>query len=400
MTRILIIAAAAVSLAAHASAQPAPWGPERTTAGWTFTPGVALGTLWDTNVTLVNVGNPREEELVGLVNPRGELQYNGRHTRFNAGYSGALEAYKTLDALNRYEQRSRASLQRQFSERLQLESSASYAVSPTTDRVELGALPFVDIGTRTFEANGVIKYVMSPRTAIDAAYQFQRVRFDREDQPLAFLNGGHAHSPAVRLTRSLSTRLGVGGEWQYRHATLEGAEHAFGVHNLLGTVGYQAGPSTSISGAVGVSSLRALGAEATDAATDWGPALRAGIEHQVRRVSLSARYFRSFVPSFSFGGLTASQQFSATVRAPLTTGGRLTASGTTSFSRTSPVEALGLGYQSDSVAIHGAVEYQFAPWLRTEGFVTSTHHNSSARGDFDRLRIGIQFVTSKPVRIE
>ena len=106
------------------------------------------------------------------------------------------------------------------------------------------------------------------------------------------------------------------------------------------------------------------------------------------------------MPSFSFGGLSHNQQLTAGVRTPLSTGGRLSANGSLSFNRTSPVEELGVGYRSDSIAIHGSLEYQFAPWLRTEGFVTSTHHNSSARGNVDRLRIGIQFVTSKPVRIE
>lgn len=396
MTRILIAALAALAVAGSAFAQPAPWAPERTTAGWTFTPGIAIGTLRDTNVTLVNEGNPKQDEWVGRVNPRGELQYNGRHTRFNVGYSGALEAYRTLDALNRYEQRSRASLRRQFSERLQLDASASYAVSPTTDRLELGTLPFVDIGSRTFDAGGVMRYAVSPRSTFDAEYRFQRVRFDQNTESVTFLNGGHAHSPAVRFTRSFTTRLGIGGEWQYRHATLQGVDDAFGVHNVLGTVSYQAGPSTTLTGALGTSSMQILSTDQSE----WGPAFRAGVEHQVQRVSVYARYFRSFVPSFSFGGLTGNQQFSAGVRAPLSQAGRLAASGSTTFSRTSPVEELGLGYQSDSLAIHGAIEYQFAPWLRTEGFVTSTHHTSTARGNVDRLRIGIQFITSKPVRIE
>ncbi len=398
MRHNLILAAAVLAIASAASAQPAPWAPERTTAGWTFTPGAALGVLWDTNVTLVNEGNPKLREWVGLVNPRGELQYNGRHTRFNVGYSGALEAYRTFDALNRFEQRGRASLRRQLSPRLQLDSSAAYVVSPTTDRLEVGTLPFVDIGSRTFDAGGTARLAVSPRTAIEAEYRFQHVRFDRDEEreAFAFLNGGQAHSPAARVVRNVSTRLAVGGEWQYRHATLEGFDSAFGVQNLLGNASYQLGPSTTISGALGGSRLRVLGTDVTR----WGPAVRAGIEHQIRRVAVSGRYFRSFVPSFSFGGLTGNQQFSAGVRAPLSAGGRLAAGGSTTFSRTSPVEELGVSFGVDSLTIHGTVEYQFSPWLRTEGFVTSSHQTSTARGNVDRLRIGIQFITSKPVRIE
>ena len=67
--------------------------------------------------------------------------------------------------------------------------------------------------------------------------------------------------------------------------------------------------------------------------TQWGPSVRASIAHQVRRVTMSASYGRAFVPTFSFGGLSGNQQVSAAVRAPLTTGGRLSVSGSTSFSR-------------------------------------------------------------------
>ncbi len=398
MKRSLIAAAAMLALAGSAAAQPAPWAPERTTAGWTFTPAAGLGLLWDTNVTLVNEGNPKLREWVALVNPRGELQFNGRRTRFNAGYSGALEAYREFSELNRFEQRSRASLRHQFSARTQMDASASYSVSPTTDRLEIGTLPFVDIGTRSADAGGFLKMVLSPRTSVETEYRFQHLRFDREadDPRFALLQSGHSHSPAVRLTRTLSPRLGVGGEWQYRYSRLEGFDTAFAVQNLLGTASYQVGPSTSISAAFGGSRLQVM---STDASR-WGPSIRAGIEHQVQRVSMSARYARAFAPSFAFGGLTGSQLFSASVRTPLSAGGRLGAGAGTTFSRSTPVEELGVGFQLDSLTIQGTVDYQISRWLRSEGFVTSSHQTSNAGGNVDRLRVGIQFITSKPLRIE
>ena len=36
-----------------------------------------------------------------------KLDFNGRRTRFNAGYSGGLEAYQELSELTRYNQRAR-----------------------------------------------------------------------------------------------------------------------------------------------------------------------------------------------------------------------------------------------------------------------------------------------------
>jgi hypothetical protein len=132
----------------------------------------------------------------------------------------------------------------------------------------------------------------------------------------------------------------------------------------------------------------------------WGPSLQASFDQQVRRVVISASYFRSFVPTFSFGGLTANQLFSANVRAPLTTGGRLSLSAGVGLSRTSPVEEIGAAFEVNSLTLNTALSYQVAPWLRSEGFVTSSHQDSSLRGKFDRLRVGVQFVTFKPLRIE
>src|SRR6186997_829174 len=93
-----------VTLAGGAQAQPAPWQPERLTAGWTFTPALGFGGLWDSNSTMRVTGDPPIEQWVGLINPRGELDFNGRRSRLSAGYSGSLQAYRELRELTRYEQ--------------------------------------------------------------------------------------------------------------------------------------------------------------------------------------------------------------------------------------------------------------------------------------------------------
>jgi hypothetical protein len=398
VARLFVLTLVVLSGAAAASAQPAPWQPERLSAGWTFTPAIALGTLHDNNVTLQNEGNVLLTEWVGLVNPRGELTFNGRRTRFNAGYSGALEAYRRYSELNRYEQRSRVSLRHQPTERLSLTSQASYNVMPTTDRLELGTLPFLDVGSRMTDAGGGFQLQMSTRTTLAGEYRFQHVRFDRdiESPDFAFLNGGHAHSPGVRLLHQITQRLSVGGEWQYRRAELLGVDERFNVQNFLGSASLQLGPATSINGGVGTSHLTSSGTNVSV----WGPAVQAGLSHQVERATVTARYFRSFAPSFSFGGLTGNHQFTASVRAPLTSDSRLTIDGGTSFTRTEPVAELGQAFQVDSLTVQGGLGYQVSSWLRADGFVASSHQNSTARGNVDRLRIGIQFVTSKPVRIE
>lgn len=399
--RRMVFAVIALALwGAPAFAQPAPWQPERLTAGWTFTPGFVAGTMWDSNVTIRSQGNPQTQAWNALLSPRGELDFNGRRTRFNTGYAGALEEYRELHQLNRYEQRSRFEVRHQRTERLELVSGASYTVMPTTDRLELGAgsLPFVDIGSRLFDASGGFLLTVSPRMHVQGEYKFQDVRFDRsqvESTSFLFLRGGHSHSPAASAMYDLTRRLSVGGAWEYRHADLSGGEQAFDVQNSTGELAYKYSETTSVSGGAGIAHLSV----SNTGLTTQGFTFHGGVEHKEGRVELSARYVRAFLPTFGFGGLTANQLVSVGAMLPFAMG-RYYVSGGVTYSRTQPVEVLGVGFRLDSLWTNAAVGYQIARWLRAEGFYTGTHQNSSARGLIDRTRVGIQFVTFKPVRIE
>lgn len=398
MRWIVTLLMVAAALPGRAEAQPGPWQPERLTPGWVFTPTVMLGGMWDSNVTVRNQGNPLISEFVGIVNPRGEIDYNGRRGRFNGGYSGTFEAYQNVSELNRYEQKARVSTQYLATARLQTQARASYTATPTTDRLEIGTLPFVDIGGRSFDAAGGATLSMSPRTQLVGEYRFQRITFDRNPNLVrnAFLEGGHAHSPIARVTHSLTRRVAIGGEWQYRRAILDGGEQNFNVQTALGEVSYQLAEDTSIVGGAGAAHLEVSN---TDVSM-WGPAFRAGLEHHVGQTTVTARYSRSFVPSFSFGGLTGNQEFAVGATLPLTRGGRLQLSGNVAYTKTEPVEELGVGFGLDSLWTNVSLGYMVAPWLRTEGFLATMHQTSTARGNIDRTRIGIQFVTFKPVRIQ
>src|SRR4051794_10227519 len=64
-------------------------------AGWSFTPGVAFGTVYDSNVALsgpdVN-GKTASDSLFNL-EPFGQLEFFSARTRFSSGYRGALRRY-------------------------------------------------------------------------------------------------------------------------------------------------------------------------------------------------------------------------------------------------------------------------------------------------------------------
>ena len=398
MRWIVMLLIAAALATGRAEAQPGPWQPDRLSPGWVFTPSVVLGGLWDSNVTVRNQGNPLIQELVGIVNPRGELDYNGRHLRFNTGYSGAFEAYRNVSELNRYEQKARVSTQYQASARLRALARAAYTATPTTDRLELGTLPFIDFGGRMFDASSGLAYSVSPRTQISGEYRFQHVSFDRDRDIVrnVLLQGGYAHSPVVNIRHSLTQRVGIGADWQYRRAIVAGGTQHFDVQSALGEVSYQIGQSTSVVGGAGVSHLAI---ENTDVSM-WGPTFRAGLEHEIERTSLTLHYSKSFVPSFSFGGLSGNQEVTGAVRMPLTRTGRLQFTGSVAYSKAEPVAALGVGYGLDSWWTNWSLSYMVSPWLRTEGFVSTMHQTSTIRGNVDRTRVGIQFVTFKPVRIQ
>lgn len=417
--RLLVAALtlAATLVAAPADAQPAPWQPERLTAGWTFTPGLVVGAMWDTNVTVQSAGNPISKAWSGLVNPRGELDFNGRHTHFNAGYSGSMERYRHLNQLDRYDQRGKLTLRQQMSPRVQLNASSSYTVSPTTDRLELGegTQPFVDIGAESFQAGGGFNVALTRTTRLEADYRFQHVTFDRAEAQgqFEFLQGGRSHAPAVRVSHDVSRRLSLGGGWEYRRATIGHADplvvdpaasanpplntlpRVFDVQNVGGHASFRINSTTSVGAGFGIAHLRVSDTQLTS----WGPAYQGGIERRQGQVRLSARYARSFIPSLGFGGLTANESFGGNVFVPFARG-RMYVSGGASYARTQPVELLGLTFRVDSVGIDTAVGYQVASWLRAEGFYTGTHQTSTARGNVDRARVGFQFLTFKPVRIQ
>ena len=398
MRWIVMLLVAAALATGRAEAQPAPWQPDRLSPGWVFTPTMVLGGLWDSNVTVRNQGNPLIQEWVGILNPRGELDYNGRQLRFNTGYSGAFEAYRHVSELNRYEQKARVFTQYRASARLQAMARASYTVTPTTDRLELGTLPFIDFGGKMFDVSSGLTFDTSPRTQFAGEYRFQHITFDRDRDVVrnALLQGGYAHSPVISVRHSLTRRFSVGGGWQYRRATVAEGTQNFNVQSALGEVSYQIAESTSVGAGAGASHVQISN---TDVST-WGPAFRAGLQHQVERTTLTVSYNKSFVPSFSFGGLTGNQEITAGVRAPLTRGGRLEFNGSVAYSKAEPVIALGVGYGLDSWWTNWSLGYLVSPWLRTEGFVSTMHQTSTIRGNVDRTRVGIQFVTFKPVRIQ
>jgi hypothetical protein len=393
-----LLMAALLLFGGRTDAQPAPWQPERTSAGWTFTPGAVFGAAWDSNVTVQGAGDPITKEWVGLLNPRGELDYNGRRTHFNLGYSGSLEKYRRFDELDRYDQRGRLELRHQASERVGLFGRGSLSVSPTTDRLDIGngSIPFIDIGSQLLAVTGGSRITPGPRANIELTYRFQDVRFDQEDpRAFALLQGGYSHTPGATFMYGASRRFAVGASWQYQHARIADGLQTFDLQTAAAEAAYRVAEATTIRGGGGLSYVHATNGNLSSV----GPAVHAGIEHNRGRTTLGMRFERAFTPTYTFGGITTNQTLSGNVRVSFARD-RGYVSGGLAHGRTDPVEQLDLDFRTDSVWVDGAIGYSVTRWLRAEAFYNGSHQTSTARGNIDRTRVGVQFVTFKPMRIE
>ncbi|MGH9346654.1 MAG: hypothetical protein ACRD26_05240 [Vicinamibacterales bacterium] len=395
--RRALFAIVLAATASPAAAQPAPWAPERFTAGWVFTPSIVFGGLYDTNPTIRQTGNPISGEMVGLLSPRGEIDFNGRRAKFNAGYSGTLEAYRELDELTRYDQRGRFDARYQMTPRLLFQTRHQLTLTPTTDQLDIEGLPFTRVGSRMATSSGGFRFDLTPRLSMITDYMFQWVSFDRGERldEFRFLRGGYAHSPTAEIEYALGRRFKVGALYLYRYTVIDAGEEVVGTHRAQGTVQYVAGPSTSIHGRAGFDHLAV--ADTTDART--GPSFGGGITQRIGEAALNVSYERAFVPSFGFGALTAHQVLRAGTNIPFA-GGRAFVGGGVTYRRSDPVILRDVLVQLDSVWTQVVGGYSVARWLRIEGFVNVNHQVSSARGNVERTRVGIQFVTSKPVRIQ
>jgi len=396
--RNLLAVVVLVALAAPAAAQPAPWEQERMDAGWVFRPAFVFGTMWDSNVTLRNDPsglNDEISELVGIVNPRGEIGFNGKRAKFSAGYSGRLETYRTLDELTRYDQRGRAEASYRMTPRLTFETRHQVTMVPSTDQLDLlSGLPFTRVGSAMVTSGGGFTADLTRRMKLTTMYGFQWVEFDR-DPRFQQLQGGHQHSPTVELKYAVTQRVDLGGAFTYHHASIDGAQEVIDTQTY-GIVGqYVVGPYTTVRGTAGVAHLRV----AETGETSTGPSYGAALSHAVRGVTFDTGFERSFTPTFGFGGMTAKQEVHARVHVPFARG-RMFASGGVTYRKNTPVLTITSPIELSSYWTTGAFGYAVARWLRVETFLSVNHQNSSAQGNVDRTRVGVQFVTSKPMRIQ
>lgn len=360
--------------------------------GWSFTPGIVFGALYDTNVAVAspNVQQTTASDKLFRVEPFGQLEFFSPRTTFNAGYRGSLRRYVELSDLDGVDHRAFLSLRERVSRRVTLFVSNEYSQVPTTDMLELNGVPFQRSGARHNALTGGIEARLSRKADFGARYEMTWVDFVRKDTALT---GGVVNGVQTDLTYRLTDRASAGAEYGVRWADLNQGTQQTLFQDAGGVVRYLASEHTTFDLGAGIAHLID---DARDL-TRTGPYIKAGLTHRAERATIGADYRRRFVPSVAFGGANQSQEVNGYVQMPLGRN-RLYVQESASWRRTDPLVDTELAL--DSIVLQSTLGYAVQRWFRIEGYhAFSTQDNQIEAGKISRHVAGVQFVVSEPMRI-
>jgi hypothetical protein len=386
---LLLLAAAAAGAQDTTSEISTGRGP-----GWTFTPGLSFGGLYDSNVALAAVSPTRQQaqsDLLLLAQPFAQLDFLAKRTELSAGYQGYVRRYRDLDQLNGFDQHGHASLRRLVSKHVTLSVSDAYARVPTTDEIDVNGVPFSRTGARRNALSGQLQARLTKFMDLSVKFDNTWVSFDRTD---SLLTGGAVNGVTTGLSRRVSERVSVGAEYAVRFADLNAGTRQITFHDAGATAQIVLSERTSASFGAGYSYLddRSLHETRT------GPYARAEVTHGTEHATVGAAFERMFVPSFGFGGSSQSQQARGYIRMPLNRN-RMYLQGSASWRRTDPFLAGELPL--DTTLVRSTLGYSATRYLRIEAFHMFTRQDSRiAGGQVNRQRVGAQLVISQPMRIQ
>ena len=194
------------------------------------------------------------------------------------------------------------------------------------------------------------------------------------------------------LRDRLSERTTFTADYDMQRANIGANHDIFVVQNA--TVGLERSltRNTRVSGAVGVARLDA----GTFGPPKTGPSWRVGFSHDIGRSLVEVLVYRSYVPSWSFGGTTQNEEATAKLRVPLSR--QLYVSTLVSWRHDDPLIAITPPLRS--VWIQGTVGYTARSWVRIEGYYLGTRQTVVAPDELlAHNQIGFQVIASKPVRL-
>jgi hypothetical protein len=392
--RPLTAALAAVLLAAGTvAAQDQTELSNGRTPGLSFTPGMSLAAVFDSNVALAGsseIGKQAQSDKLLIAEPFVQLDYYSKRTELTTGYQGYLRRYMEFDQLNGFDQHGHAFFRRLVSKRVTFVSSEDYARVPTTDELDLNGVRFSRTGARRNGFSAQVDARLTKFVDLSVKYDNTWVRFDRTD---TVLTGGFVNGVNTRLSRRIRERISLGGEYAVRYADLNEGTRQLTFQDIGATAQIGLSGRTSASFGAGYSLLD----DRSRNQSRTGPYLRADVTRDTEHATIGAGFERMFVPSFGFGGSSQSQQLRAYVRMPLDRN-RMYVQGSVSWRRTNPFVVSELPL--NTTLLRSTLGYSATRILRVEAFCTFTRQDTQlAGGKVNRTRVGGQVVISQPMRI-
>lgn len=394
-------AAAAASIAVVASVQatsaqdrPAEFD-SWIVPGWSFTPGISLSGMWDSNVALAGrsaeTGRTQGDNVFVVV-PFGQIDLTSPRTEFTAGYRGYMRRYTEIDELNGFDQRAFLSLRRRVTPRVTWFVQDEFAEMPTTDLVELNGLPFARIGSRSNRLSTGLEAGLSKYTDVRVRYEHTWSAFDRQENLV--LNGGTINGIGADIRRRLTERLAVGAEGRIRRSDLTRVDpRVIWFQDAGATLDYRLSEFVTLAFAAGVSHLRDSRFESSRTA----PYYRVQLEREAERASAGITFERSYTPSFGFSGSNDNQELRGYVRIPFSQK-RFYVESNGIWRRSNPFFADDL--RLDTFVTNNTFGYSVTRWLRMEAYHGFSRQDSIITGgEVDRHRAGAQLVVSQPMRI-
>ncbi len=366
--------------------------------GWTFTPTVGVSETYDSNVSLFGEGTTSPtDDYVSSVFPGADLSYNGPHTHLSTGYAGSFLNYRTFTALNRWDQRAHAELKRDESARLGWFASGNAALLPSTDLIDFSGIPYRRVGAKTFDGRGGFSYALGPRSTVTSSLSYQDIEFQQSETFQPFLRGGHILESLTEYRYRLTSRLSTGGDYSFRRSSVLGDPTPFNIQTVQAAVDYQLSPAWAMSAAAGVVFLQASGLN--QAST--GPALSLSLNWRQEHASFHAGYLRTYLPSFGFGGTNQNQEVGVGFRTPLFNSRHFYTDQSLVFRDDKPLTASFEQLPLRSLLTYSIVGWEPQAWVRIEAFYARSQQTTlRPGGEVDRNRVGLQIVTSKPMRMQ
>jgi len=360
--------------------------------GWVFTPALVYSTSWDDNILLRGTGDDQIADNLHVLNPSGHLDYNGKRGQLNLVYDGAFLIYRQFGGLDAYDQHATLSGRRALSKRISLYASNTFAMAPTTELVQLIAVPFIRTGSDIDAMAAGLDAVLTKHATLSVNYNFEWVHFEAPPEFAFQLRGGHAHGGSIAYKYLVSPRTTLTATYQLQHALVGGSTQTFDIQMFLVGGDRRLTEATHVYGAIGAAHLGISAFSQAQSGLAW----HAGLGHQLGRASIDVSYSRSFVPSYGFGGTMQNEELTARLRLPLAR--RVYTSTGLSWRKNDPL--LDIEPPLRSVWIEGTIGYAVSPSVHLEVFYGGTHQTiDRPGGQLDRNRIGFQVVTAKPVRI-